>query len=87
MPEPKIEGDADYGVSETMREEEEKMRKMSERDEVQRQKKMEQERKKDLEGGSGAVDSKYKALEYLLSQSKVRPRSLCLRLIIHVDDR
>lgn len=61
----------DPGISETMRTEEEKMRQLSMKDETDRQKKMEAERKKDMEGGSGAVDSKFKALEYLLSQSKV----------------
>lgn len=63
---------SDYGLSETMRAEEEKMRQKSERDEAQRQERLEAERKKDLQGGSGAVDGKFKALEYLLSQSKVR---------------
>lgn len=71
MPEPKDEGDADYGVSETMRKEEEKMRKISDKEESARQEKMEAEREQDRKGGSEAVDSKYKALEYLLSQSKV----------------
>ena len=83
MPEAKNEGDADYGVSETMREEETRMREISEKDEEKRQKKLEQDRKKDLDGGSAAMDSKYKALEYLLSQSKVgRVRNFSSRGVV-----
>lgn len=67
----KMEDSADKGVSETMRAEEEKMRQISERDEAKRQQRLDEEREKDLKGGPGAVDGKFKALEYLLSQSKV----------------
>lgn len=66
-----MEDTADKGISSTMRAEEEKMRQISEQDEAQRQRKLDGEREKDLKGGPGAVDSKFKALEYLLSQSKV----------------
>ena len=59
------------GVSETMQAEEERMVEVSRRDEEQRNKKLRDERKKDMEGGSAAVDHKFKALEYLLSQSKL----------------
>ena len=71
MPESKDEGDAEYGVSEAMHQEEERMRKVSDKEEATRQKKLEQDRENDMKGGSEAVDSKFKALEYLLSQSKV----------------
>lgn len=41
------------------------------KEDVKRERKMAAEREKDLKGGAQAVDSKYKALEYLLSQSKL----------------
>jgi len=54
-----------------MREEEEKMAKLRRFEDERRDQKMAAERKKDLQAGSEAVDQKYKALEYLLSQSKL----------------
>lgn len=62
----------DNGVSESMQKEEEQMRLNREKRERQHEKKLEKERQKDIDGGKDAVDSKFKALEYLLSQSKVR---------------
>ena len=59
------------GVSATMQAEENRMEQVSRRDEEQRNKRLRDERKKDVDGGSGAVDQKFKALEYLLSQSKL----------------
>ncbi|KAF2860481.1 hypothetical protein K470DRAFT_217030 [Piedraia hortae CBS 480.64] len=44
---------------------------MRQKEEAEREKEMESERKKDLAGGSEVVDQKYKALEYLLNQSKL----------------
>ncbi|KAF2089686.1 SWI/SNF chromatin remodeling complex component [Saccharata proteae CBS 121410] len=47
------------------------MRKRREKADLARDKKLEAERQKDMDGGSEAVDTKFKALEYLLSQSKL----------------
>ncbi|KAF4552086.1 SNF2 family N-terminal domain-containing protein 13 [Elsinoe fawcettii] len=58
-------------VSKTMEAEEEKMLAARRKQEEKREKELEAERKSDLEGGSEKIDSKYKALEYLLSQSKL----------------
>lgn len=60
------------GVSETMEEEERKMAAISRKDEEDRDRKLREDRQQDIKGGEKAVDSKFKALEYLLSQSKVR---------------
>ncbi len=61
------------GLSETMRVEEKAMRDASRKQEEARDRELEKERQSDLQGGSSAVDTKFKALEYLLSQSKVCP--------------
>lgn len=66
-----MEASGEDTVSATMLAEEERMRELSERDEAKRNQRLEAERKKDLDGGKEVVDSKFKALEYLLSQSKV----------------
>lgn len=47
------------------------MRLNREKREEQYEKKLAKERQKDIKGGDEAVDTKFKALEYLLSQSKV----------------
>ncbi|KAF2231096.1 SWI/SNF chromatin remodeling complex component [Viridothelium virens] len=47
------------------------MMEASNAEEAKRAERLEKERKKDLEGGTQEVDKKYKALEHLLSQSKV----------------
>jgi ATP-dependent DNA helicase len=60
------------GISEAMRREEEAMRRKREKEEAERDVRMERERQKDLEAGSEEVDKKFKALDFLLSQSKVR---------------
>ncbi len=67
------DGDAGLGsaLSETMRAEEKAMLDASRRHEEARDRELEKERQSDLQGGSSAVDTKFKALEYLLSQSKV----------------
>jgi ATP-dependent DNA helicase len=59
------------GVSGAMLDEEKRMRAQSKKDDEQRQQKFAAERQKDIKGGKGAVDTKFKALEYLLSQSKL----------------
>ncbi|KAI9706991.1 MAG: hypothetical protein M1820_004579 [Bogoriella megaspora] len=64
-------GEGGMGVSETMRVEEEKMLAASNTEEAARADKLEKDLKKDIEGGTEGVDKKYKALEHLLSQSKV----------------
>lgn len=58
-------------VSGTMRAEEERMRAVSRKEEEQRASKLEKEREADIKGGKEGVDTKFKALEFLLSQSKV----------------
>lgn len=60
------------GVSEAMRVEEEEMARQREEEEAKRNEEMAKERQKDIEGGTQVVDQKFKALEYLLTQSKVR---------------
>lgn len=59
------------GVSEAMLREENEMAEKRREEQIRRDKEMEQQRKKDLKGGKGQTDSKFKALEYLLNQSKV----------------
>jgi ATP-dependent DNA helicase len=61
----------DNGLTEAMQKEEEQMAKAREKEDAKRERKLAADRKKDMEGGSSAVDTKYKALEYLLSQSKL----------------
>lgn len=58
-------------LSATMEAEEKKMLAMREKDEQTRARKLEQEREQDIKGGKEVVDTKYKALEFLLSQSKL----------------
>jgi len=58
-------------ISDAMKQEEEAMTRKAQREQAQRDEAMEQERQKDLEAGSETVDKKFKALEYLLNQSKV----------------
>jgi ATP-dependent DNA helicase len=54
-----------------MQKEEEQMAKAREKEDAKRERKLAAERQKDMKEGSGALDTKYKALEYLLSQSKL----------------
>lgn len=63
--------DAVFGVSDTMQKEEEQMRQKREKEDAVRDRRLKKERRKDVEGGPEKVDAKFKALEYLLSQSKV----------------
>ena len=60
------------GVSETMEEEERRMQELSRKEDQAREEQMKEERRKDLDSGQQGMDSKFKALEFLLSQSKVR---------------
>nr|OQO29794.1 hypothetical protein B0A51_03233 [Rachicladosporium sp. CCFEE 5018] len=57
--------------SETMAKEEAKMAKARQKEDEKHERKLAAEREKDLKGGPKAVDAKFKALEYLLSQSKL----------------
>ncbi|KAF7189159.1 hypothetical protein HII31_09581 [Pseudocercospora fuligena] len=59
------------GTTEAMEKEEARMVEARRKEDEKRDKKMAAEREKDIKGGKEAVDSKYKALEYLLSQSKL----------------
>ncbi|KAF2768259.1 SWI/SNF chromatin remodeling complex component [Teratosphaeria nubilosa] len=59
------------GPTRAMHEEEARMAAMRQKEDEKREKKMAAEREKDLKGGPRAIDQKYKALEYLLSQSKL----------------
>ncbi|KAF2101696.1 SWI/SNF chromatin remodeling complex component [Rhizodiscina lignyota] len=47
------------------------MARIREKEEAKRDERMAKERRKDVEGGKEVVDQKFKALEYLLSQSKL----------------
>lgn len=59
------------GVSQAMQKEEEAMLRKREKEDSNYAERMQKERAKDLAGGIGEVDKKFKALEYLLNQSKV----------------
>lgn len=59
------------GVSASMRAEEARFASQSRSSDARRDAQMEEQRQQDLKGGAGAVDGKFKALEYLLSQSKL----------------
>lgn len=59
------------GPTEAMQREETRMAELRRKEEEKREKKLAAERAKDLQGGGEAVDTKYRALEYLLSQSKL----------------
>ncbi|KXL41472.1 hypothetical protein M433DRAFT_157407 [Acidomyces richmondensis BFW] len=59
------------GPTKAMQDEEEKMAKLRQLEDEKREEKMAAERKKDLQAGPEALDQKYKALEYLLNQSKL----------------
>ncbi|GAM84874.1 hypothetical protein ANO11243_028760 [Dothideomycetidae sp. 11243] len=54
-----------------MEEEELRMAEMRRKHDEKRERQMEAERKKDIDGGKEVVDQKFKALEFLLSQSKL----------------
>ncbi|GAB7350165.1 hypothetical protein MBLNU459_g0830t1 [Dothideomycetes sp. NU459] len=58
-------------VSKSMEEEELKMAELRRKQDEKRDREMQNEAQKDIEGGEEVVDSKFKALEYLLSQSKL----------------
>lgn len=72
--------DQDTGISEAMLREEERMRRVAEKKQAARDEKMEAERRKDLNAGTEAVDKKFKALEYLLNQSKVSRSTVQLKI-------
>ena len=59
------------GPTEAMEKEEAKMGEARRKQDGKREREMADEREKDLKGGKEVVDTKYKALEYLLSQSKL----------------
>ncbi|KAI7359769.1 SWI/SNF chromatin remodeling complex component [Hortaea werneckii] len=63
--------DVQDGPTKVMEEEEAKMAEIRQKDDEKRERKLAAEREEDRKGGPEAVDSKYKALEYLLSQSKL----------------
>jgi signal recognition particle GTPase len=67
-----VEKSNDPGISEAMLKEEEAIRKRMDKEEKAHDAKMAKERSNLVKQGSGAVDKKFKALEYLLNQSKVR---------------
>ena len=71
--------DVNSGVSKEMQAEEEQMRLKREKDDLKREQKMEKGRQEDLKGGKEVLDTKFKALEHLLSKSKVR---LCFRIFV-----
>lgn len=58
-------------VSSAMQAEEDQMRRAREKQDERREKALAAERQRDIAGGTDAVDTKFKALEYLLSQSKL----------------
>ncbi|KAF2135866.1 uncharacterized protein K452DRAFT_354213 [Aplosporella prunicola CBS 121167] len=66
-----MEKNDNNGVSSDMLKEEEQMRRAREKADAKRDQRLEKERQKDIQGGQEVVDSKFKALEYLLSQSKL----------------
>ncbi|KAI9671696.1 MAG: hypothetical protein M1831_003224 [Alyxoria varia] len=66
-----VDANPSAGVSATMETEELRMQEASRKQDEARDRKLQKERQKDIEGGSDAVDSKFKALDYLLSQSKL----------------
>lgn len=72
------------GVNETMQAEEERMRAISRQQDEEREARLDKEREADIKGGSKAVDTKFKALEYLLSQSKVRSASSPFRYYVSI---
>lgn len=61
----------DGGPTEAMQKEEARMAEVRRKEDEKRERKLAAAREKDIKGGPEAVDSKYKALEYLLSQSKL----------------
>lgn len=59
------------GPTKEMQHEEDRMAEIRRKHDEKREKQLAAQREQDLKGGKDAVDSKYKALEYLLSQSKL----------------
>lgn len=59
------------GLTEAMEKEESQMAEQRRKEDEERDRKLAAEREKDMKGGKEVVDTKYKALEYLLSQSKL----------------
>ncbi|KAI9672483.1 MAG: hypothetical protein M1817_003249 [Caeruleum heppii] len=74
------------GVSDSMREEEERMEAAAVKEEEKRQNKFQVEREQEAEAGEAAVDPKFKRLEYLLSQSKVYSSILMSKMQQQHDD-
>jgi ATP-dependent DNA helicase len=72
----------EQGISEAMRLEEEQMQQRRQQQQAKRDEEMAQERRKDVEGGEQVVDKKFKALEYLLNQSKVYKSLLYISLVV-----
>ena len=68
---PPTSPDGDGGPTEAMLAEEKRMAEARSKQNAKRDRELAAERKRDAEGGNEAVDQKYKALEYLLSQSKL----------------
>ncbi|KAF2456030.1 SNF2 family N-terminal domain-containing protein [Lineolata rhizophorae] len=62
---------SENAVSRSMEQEEEKMRLAREKEDAVRDARLATERQKDIDAGPEVVDNKFKALEYLLSQSKL----------------
>lgn len=65
-------------LSEGMEKEEAKMNAIRDKQDSERARQLEKERENDIKGGKDVVDTKYKALEFLLSQSKVCITTLLL---------
>ncbi|KAK4506122.1 hypothetical protein PRZ48_004087 [Zasmidium cellare] len=68
---PPTSPEARDGLTDAMEKEEAKMAEARRKEDEKRERKMAAQREKDIKEGPEAVDTKYKALEYLLSQSKL----------------
>jgi hypothetical protein len=63
--------DETNAISESMRREEAIMLQAREENDAEDEKRLHEERRKDLAAGSEVIDKKHKALDFLLQQSKV----------------
>ncbi|SMQ54551.1 unnamed protein product [Zymoseptoria tritici ST99CH_3D7] len=68
---PPTSPDSGHGTTDAMQKEEAKMAEARRKADEKHEKKLASERENDRKGGKEVVDTKYKALEYLLSQSKL----------------
>jgi ATP-dependent DNA helicase len=70
-------------VSQSMQQEEKRMRTQREKDDAKREAQLEKERQEDIKSGREVLDKKFQQLEFLMNKSKVSLPAELVHLAVH----